>query len=380
MARTILAAALIFALIPSSPVQVRFTRESRSKGPLPVQRDGKWGYIDLTGKVVIAPHFDGAHCFYEGLAAVRLDGKWGFIDPTGKLVIPADYTSLTDFSDGLSSVFIDGPTPEDRIYGYIDKTGQLTIKCPRGCGRPYYGGMMADVVEAFRCVDEQGRRVPKEYPCTPDANSKSRPVLIDSWGYYDKTGKLAIPGPFHSGGSRFSEGLAAAQPHGTQKMGFIDKAGTFVIKPQFDRAEAFSEGLAPVRIGERWGFVDRTGNIIVEPQFDGAGTFSDGYATIYLNRQAGYIDRNGQVVILPRFYEANPFSEGLAAVCCENEKTGYINKSGIFVIKGLPPGVTGAGPFSEGVALVETEAGMVYIDRTGKVIATVKDSNTRNRQ
>ena len=233
---------------------------------------------------------------------------------------------------------------------------------------------MAEVVETFRCVDEQGRRVQKEYPCTPDENSKSRLLLIDSWGYYDKTGKLAVPGPFHSGGSRFSEGLAAAQPYGTQKMGFIDKAGTFVIKPQFDRAEAFSEGLAPIRVGEKWGFVDRTGKFVVEPQFDSAGTFSDGYATIYLNRQAGYIDRNGQVVILPRFAEANPFSEGLAAVCCENQKTGYIDKSGAFVIKGLPPGVTNAGPFSEGIALVEMEAGLVYIDRTGKVIAIVKDS------
>jgi hypothetical protein len=376
MARTILAAAFIFTFtfIHPSPVQIRLTREANSKGPLPVQRDGKWGFLDLTGKIVIAPRFESAYCFYEGLAAVRLNGKWGFIDPTGKLVIPAEYTSLSSFSDGLASVFIDGPTPPERVYGYIDKTGQMINKCPQACGRPYYDGMMGEMIEAFRCVDEQGRRVPKEYPCTPDANSKSRPVLVDIWGYYDKTGKLAIPGPFHSGGSRFSEGLAAAQPHGTQKMGFIDKSGTFVIKPQFDRAEAFSGGLAAVRIGERWGFVDLAGKIAVEPQFDGAGTFSDGYATIYLNRQAGYIDKNGQIIILPRFAEASPFSEGLAAVCCENEKTGYIDKSGTFVIKGLPPGLTDAGPFSEGIALVESETGLVYIDRTGKVIAAVKSA------
>ena len=34
------------------------------------------------------------------------------------------------------------------------------------------------------------------------------------------------------------------------KWGYIDKAGTMVIEPQFDRAGSFSEGLAAVKIKE----------------------------------------------------------------------------------------------------------------------------------
>ena len=34
------------------------------------------------------------------------------------------------------------------------------------------------------------------------------------------------------------------------KYGFIDKTGKYVINPQFDDAEAFSEGLARVWIGD----------------------------------------------------------------------------------------------------------------------------------
>jgi hypothetical protein len=348
---------------------------------LPVLRGGKWGYIDLSGKIVIAPQFELAECFYEGRAAVRLNGKWGFIDPTGKLAISPEFTSVSSFSDGLAAVFIDASTPQGRVYGYIDQTGQMVIKCPAACGRSYYEGMMAEAVEVFRCVDELGRPVPKQYPCTPDAASNSRAVFVDTWGYYDKAGKLVIPGIFHSGCSRFSEGLAAVQPHGTQKMGFIDKFGAFVIRPQFDRAEAFSEGLAPVRIGDFWGFVDRLGKLVIEPQFEGVGSFSDGLATFRFRGKSGYIDQTGRIVIPPRYLETAPFSEGLAAVYGEDGKTGYIDKSGAFVVPAaftFTAGVHDA-PFSEGIALVRAETGAVYIDRTGKVIATVGEATSSPR-
>jgi hypothetical protein len=48
----------------------------------------KAGYIDRTGSVVIQPQFASAYPFSEGLAAVQAekDGLFGFIDTTGKMV------------------------------------------------------------------------------------------------------------------------------------------------------------------------------------------------------------------------------------------------------------------------------------------------------
>src|SRR5712664_3213265 len=100
---------VISAGVPSAdgkPV-LRIHREARSKGPLPVRRGGTWGYIDHTGKVIIAPQFELADFFYEGLAAVRINGKYGFIDPGGTIAIQPQYTSVTNFSDGLAWVFSD---------------------------------------------------------------------------------------------------------------------------------------------------------------------------------------------------------------------------------------------------------------------------------
>lgn len=53
----------------------------------PRKKDGKYGYIDSTGKFVIEPRFNWAGEFSEGLARVGIGGKGGVIDRTGKVVV-----------------------------------------------------------------------------------------------------------------------------------------------------------------------------------------------------------------------------------------------------------------------------------------------------
>jgi hypothetical protein len=122
----------------------------------------------------------------------------------------------------------------------------------------------------------------------------------------------------------------------------------------------------------RWGFVDHQGHLAIPAQFESASPFSDGYAAVTVSGKKGYIDKTGQISIVPRFSAAEPFSEGLAAACCENGKTGYIDNTGAFVIPAAyPPGSRVAGPFLEGIALVATSRGPIYIDRSGHTVALV---------
>ena len=73
------------------------------------------------------------------------------------------------------------------------------------------------------------------------------------------------------------------------------KTGTFVINPQFDYAEPFSDGLAVVRIGDfetgKDGFIDKTGTFVINPQFDDARSFSEGLARVRIGDEWGFIAR-----------------------------------------------------------------------------------------
>ena len=60
---TCLVAVWSIFLLPAahgSPVVHTLVREARSKGPLPIERAGMWGYIDHAGKITI-------HCAHSSL-------------------------------------------------------------------------------------------------------------------------------------------------------------------------------------------------------------------------------------------------------------------------------------------------------------------------
>ena len=56
------------------------------------------------GRLAIAPEFDDASSFYEGLAGVELGGKWGFIDPKGEFAVNPQFNDLGGFGNGLEPV------------------------------------------------------------------------------------------------------------------------------------------------------------------------------------------------------------------------------------------------------------------------------------
>ena len=50
-------------------------------------QDGKWGYKDIDGKVVVEPTYDLATDMNEyGFGGIVLDGKWGIINKAGEII------------------------------------------------------------------------------------------------------------------------------------------------------------------------------------------------------------------------------------------------------------------------------------------------------
>jgi hypothetical protein len=85
------------------------------------------------------------------------------------------------------------------------------------------------------------------------------------------------------------------------------RTGRFVVEPQFDWANNFSESMAVVMIDGKKGFIDKTGELIIPPRYESADSFTHGLAMIgvgtgdgftpYGNMKWGYIDKTGKYIL-----------------------------------------------------------------------------------
>ena len=68
---------------------------------------------------------------------------------------------------------------------------------------------------------------------------------------------------------------------------------------------SFSEGMCPVRKGNKFGFINLQGKIVINPQFERISCFYEGRALCCINRNNkyywGFIDKSGKWVVKPQF-------------------------------------------------------------------------------
>ena len=102
---------------------------------------------------------------------------------------------------------------------------------------------------------------------------------------------------------------------------------SITIKPRFQQAGPFTEGLAAVQLGGKFGYIDKGGICSIPYRYENAGVFAEGLARVAINGKYGYIDKTGKQIIPYKFSDAGDFINGLAEVIL-NGKKGYIDKTG----------------------------------------------------
>lgn len=322
-----------------------------SEGLAYVVVDGKWGFIDRTGTVVIQPQFDDAGCFRNGIAPVEKNKKWGYVDQKGNVVIDFVWDWASDFYENRALVM------SGRLWGYIDTKGSVVIKPQFDLAHSFSDGLALvasrnnrqRAIDLRGYIDSNGQWIIKLDPTSyhpigdfKDGLARVHILLgrdaggntIVKDGYIDKTGEVVLNPTLVAQSSGFYEGLAQFRigPLSKGKYGFLNRDLVVVIEPQFDSAWHFSEGLVQVASNGKWGFADKQGTLVIKPQFDRTRYFSEGLAPVEINRKWGYINKSGSLVIEPQFDHAWNFSEGFALVAL-GESVGYIDKSGKYLWK-----------------------------------------------
>ena len=84
-----------------------------------------------------------------------------------------------------------------------------------------------------------------------------------------------------------------------KKWGYMNDQGKMVIKPQYEKADYFSEGLAPVMMDGQVGYIDKTGKVVIPARYDDGWAFKNGIAGVMIGKRLGYINKEGNFVWNP---------------------------------------------------------------------------------
>jgi len=224
-------------------------------GLAPARRNGKHGYIDKAGTVVIPFKYNYTFPFSNnGLACVRnADGKYGYVNRAGSEVIPLEF----DFSGGFSANGLTA-VKRNKRFGYINASGALVVPFQFD----YAGGFAAN---GLAYVEMNGK-----------------------YGYIDKTGSLIIPIQYDDASGFESNGLAVVKISGKEQ--FINSSGK-AVTPAFDKAYSFSEnGIATVKRNEVYGFIDSSGKFVMNGFVDTDNKGNDVYGLKPENGDWGIYD------------------------------------------------------------------------------------------
>ncbi|MDP2386236.1 MAG: WG repeat-containing protein [Bacteroidota bacterium] len=234
------------------------------------------------------------------LFVVTKNAKEGFIDTSGKFIIAPEYEGLEEFSDGLSVALRDGK------FGYINKAGEVVIPFEFEDAEAFKNGR-AIVKKGQDCflIDRSGNKASNYYDQISDFTENLAIVKLNGlYGAIDRNGKPEIAIQYKRLGD-FSEEVAFAQKE--EKYGYVDRKGFPVISFLYDWAESFKMSLARVKFNNKFGLINKTGEFVLPPVYDRIDEQVNGVYVIYRNNFYGFADSTG--CLLSEVNNINPSSE-----------------------------------------------------------------------
>lgn len=292
-------------------------------GRMPYRLADVWGFLAEDGTVAVTPQFERAWRFSEGLAAVQQKDRWGFVDVTGKVVIQPQYDAVSSFSEGLAVAQM------GERCGYLGRDGVLAVGPQYDQCGDFHGGLaIVRDDERYGAIDKKGEIViaPQFVELSNFVGEYAAARIGEKWGIVDRTGKLLLQ-PQYDGLLPPVEGDLWLVVSG-KRYGFINLEGKFVVSPTHDDAGLFRGGVARVKIGERWGFVTPDGKPVgAGPQYEDADDMVNGLAAVRLGERWGFVNAKGEMIIPPTYAAVGRFEGALAAVMDE-DRLGYIDRTG----------------------------------------------------
>lgn len=180
-----------------------------------VAQNGRYGFADDVGSIVIPAQFEEAYNFQDGLALIKHGGKYGYIFANGMLAIAPVFEDAWGFNDGVAKVSVKGKV------GFINKQGKLITPMFDDSKDWFESGVVAVFNKA-----------------------------VNQWGMIDKAGRLIVPYSYERIDEPSNGRVLVAKKMAVDKdelrFGYLGLAGEVVIAPSFSAGSPFKNGVAEV--------------------------------------------------------------------------------------------------------------------------------------
>ena len=314
-----------------------------------------FGYVNKNGKLVIDYQYVRALDFKNGIAKVSPDGqKWAIINKKGHY-ISKFYHNITNFENGVAIVQL------GHYYGFIDRTGKFLSgwyekveQMDSTLYRVKKSERYALVSSGYQVTKwyDNIERYNKDYWLAQDGNKYA---FLNKYGAY-------VVGWYHKLwiDPNYPEIILVKQK---DKFGFYN-IKNYYISAMYDSL-VFSEGIAMVKLHNKYGFINLYGKQITNIEFDRATPFHNSIATVEKNGKVTYINTEGKPLMdwIDKDIIVKSPPPGLYLVKV-GDKYGFQTINGRRVIPAI---YDYAEPFSEGLALVKFEPQKMLIDTLGNL-------------
>ncbi len=210
------------------PVATDITEADVADGLFPISNGSKYGFINISGKEIIAPFFSRVGDFVGDYCSVLYEEgtfkKWGIIDRMGNLVV--DYT----FED-IQTTPIDG-------YWAVKHNGK-------------WGFYNVDTNESIECQYSS---------CQYSAEGYWSVYMDGGWGFLNPLTGASIPCQYSECGT-FNAEIIAVKKGGY--WGAIDKDGNTVVSFIYDEMTDFEAGLSVVKVNDGQGVIKKDGSYLI---------------------------------------------------------------------------------------------------------------------
>ena len=336
--------------------------------------NGKYGYKDKEGKVVIPAEFDDvARTFNsdEKLTRVKLNEKYGFINHEGKRVIDIIYDDSGSEPDENGLIYLE----KNDKYALADQAGNLFVD--------FKYEWLVHAVDTFYRVGLNEKMgivslhgveiIPTEfeyvYPYGKNAGLHTFAATKDreNWGLVDEKNKTLLPFKY-SWNIPYSECCFDYQPvmlPATKKWTYSNKEGNFLTDFKYDWTGHFIGNIAPIMIKNKYGFLNKNMKEICPAKYDDFGYYAFDSTLILIPVNQGAIAKTITE------------EDGYTWVERKGGKWGFINQQGKEVISVKYDSVE---LFRDGVALVQHQGKWGIIDEVGKEVLKCSFDNISNIQ